>query len=1047
MLRKRKLQIITLISIFFIILLIKLLYPFFYQVYHWNEFLQTKAEELLQKKVEVGRIKLNFLNGLGVQLDNISIREMETEKKILSLDRLVFTLQITPLVFKKIIFKDITMFHPILNIEKYGKDKFNFDKTLILSYLNQKKELSSAPPVEIKRIAVERGRINFTSHSSTCLPAKLTLDNIGVNLKKKTQSKIFSLTVRGDIPGEKITNFHFSGKLKKLPWDLNFSRNDISENKISIKSLNPSSLPDFLNKSFPFKQIDGLIDITYHQQGPPGNEFKSEGEAVFSDLKLNFPPFFKPSLPPSSGKLLFKIDYQDESLKIKDLSLFWNEITWRGHCRIDELLTPSNRKITLTAETSSSISWEKIKGYLPSLPLSADLSRSFNKSILRGLITHFNIRYEDKLEDFRQLTGFSKNNSIIARLQFRDLALNIFDPLEPIHNLKGSLRFENEKIHISLIKGNYRNSKLLRGEGTVLHLFNSPVVYLSLGIDLDLEDLRSISTSRKKPANRFHSFLQGMKNIEGKAALDLNITKKVTGKSALFYKGKLNIYKAALSHPLLKLPLSQLAGQFKFETNGLDIIKLTGIWGESPFLIQGKIGTPHIFPYLQLTGTSDKLRVKDLISSLPFLNKYWGRGLISGKIEIAGLAKTIEHLKFKGELALNNTDIKYLPSGSEIQNLTGIITFNERSVVFNPVQAYFDDFFFETRGTLENFSKPVISFVLNLPYLDIAKIIPPQEINRGFFYKKAFEVMTTSKIYSCLIKNDLFKKSSITGNITIDFGKVLCFDFFDLKAEVNSKDAVFVFTKKYQAQGGFFNEKERVELTDDDMVKFHLLNQMDKIDLSKPPKHCPNLTGISNIILTGSLNQTLILEGGVKLTNEIKPYLNGKATIKISRGRVKKFNVLGKIFSILNISQLLKLKLPDLTSQGMPFERLGGDCIIKDGILETNDFILDGDAIKIAGVGKIGLINGELDLRLGVQPLQTIDKIISIFPLVGEIITGEDKSLIVAYFDVTGDTKNPKVTPSPLTSLKAGTLDIFMQLLLLPKKIIPLKKKTDPPGK
>jgi hypothetical protein len=284
------------------------------------------------------------------------------------------------------------------------------------------------------------------------------------------------------------------------------------------------------------------------------------------------------------------------------------------------------------------------------------------------------------------------------------------------------------------------------------------------------------------------------------------------------------------------------------------------------------------------------------------------------------------------------------------------------------------------------------------------------------------------------MKNDLLKKSAIIGTIVIESGRIRCFDFGAFTAKMASEKGVFDFEKEYTARGGYFKEKERVELMGNDAIKFHITTQMKEIDMGEPPKYCPKGSGI---VLTGFLNQTLNLEGQAKNTDEIEKYLNGKTVIKISRGSVRRFNILGKVFSILNVSQLFKLKFPDLILKGMPFEDFSGDCAIKDGIAQTDNFILDSEAIKILSVGKIDLVKDKVDLRLGVQPLQAIDKTINIIPLVGEILTGEDKSFLVAYFDVTGDIKNPKVTPSLISPLKEGALDIFKRVLRLPRKIVP----------
>ena len=47
--------------------------------------------------------------------------------------------------------------------------------------------------------------------------------------------------------------------------------------------------------------------------------------------------------------------------------------------------------------------------------------------------------------------------------------------------------------------------------------------------------------------------------------------------------------------------------------------------------------------------------------------------------------------------------------------------------------------------------------------------------------------------------------------------------------------------------------------------------------------------------------------------------------------------------------------------------------------------------------------------NIGVQPLQTVDKVVSHIPIVGWILTGKDKTLITAYFEAKGKVEDPQV--------------------------------------
>jgi uncharacterized protein YhdP len=150
---------------------------------------------------------------------------------------------------------------------------------------------------------------------------------------------------------------------------------------------------------------------------------------------------------------------------------------------------------------------------------------------------------------------------------------------------------------------------------------------------------------------------------------------------------------------------------------------------------------------------------------------------------------------------------------------------------------------------------------------------------------------------------------------------------------------------------------------------------------------------------------------------------------------LRKFSVLSKVFSILNVSQLFKFKLPDMVSEGMPYTKVDGSLAIKDGIISTEDLFVASNAMNISIVGKNDFINDKLDLTVGIQPLQTVDKVVSHIPVVGWILTGENKAMFSTYFEVKGKSADPNVTAIPITSLGKGVLGIFKRVFQLPVKL------------
>jgi uncharacterized protein YhdP len=168
---------------------------------------------------------------------------------------------------------------------------------------------------------------------------------------------------------------------------------------------------------------------------------------------------------------------------------------------------------------------------------------------------------------------------------------------------------------------------------------------------------------------------------------------------------------------------------------------------------------------------------------------------------------------------------------------------------------------------------------------------------------------------------------------------------------------------------------------------------------------------------------------------DIKKSALGNMRLSMSDGTLKKFSTLSKVFSILNVSQLLKFKLPDMVSGGMPYSSIKGSFSVKEGIVSTQDLFISSNAINVSIIGNADIVKEQLNLTLGAQPLQTVDKIINRIPIVGWILTGKDKDLLTAYFEAKGKWSDPQVSAIPVKSLGKGVLNIFIRTFELPVKL------------
>ena len=192
----------------------------------------------------------------------------------------------------------------------------------------------------------------------------------------------------------------------------------------------------------------------------------------------------------------------------------------------------------------------------------------------------------------------------------------------------------------------------------------------------------------------------------------------------------------------------------------------------------------------------------------------------------------------------------------------------------------------------------------------------------------------------------------------------------------------------------------------------------------------------------GSVSFDLDWQG--RSLNSWEESLDGQLDFNFRDGRLKKFTLVANICSLLNLSQFAALRLPEISiDKGVPYQTLLGQGTIINGVLEVEEFALRGSAFNLLSRGLISLVDDRVDLEIGVQPLQTVDKLLATIPVVGYIITGEQKTFVVIPMTARGpfdDIKIKTQTVSGLGKKAGGMIQRFfktpIRLLKMPGKLL-----------
>jgi uncharacterized protein involved in outer membrane biogenesis len=287
-----------------------------------------------------------------------------------------------------------------------------------------------------------------------------------------------------------------------------------------------------------------------------------------------------------------------------------------------------------------------------------------------------------------------------------------------------------------------------------------------------------------------------------------------------------------------------------------------------------------------------------------------------------------------------------------------------------------------------------LAFQLNSPSLDLDPFLPKREGQGSLSFKKLRDWLSTW---------------SLDGKVEAGQGKFRGLSFQDLKVEMKTVDEKLVFGPfQFKGLGGDLWGGGWIAPVEKG-VRFEVTPRLSNMEAKAFLRALLQKEQEERIEISGRVHvDRLELRGEGEDFQRVKESLNGTLRLEVENGIIERWRTLGRIFSILNVSQWFWGRLPDLKTKGLPYRQIMANIQVKDGVASTEDFILQSDAIRITLLGKIDLVKNQIDATIGVHPLVTIDMILSHLPLAGYVLTGQDKAFLSYVYEVKGDRDDPQ---------------------------------------
>jgi len=229
----------------------------------------------LKREVTLGSVSIGILSGL--EMTDLKISESPTFAKGVFLSSQGFTLKVAlaPLMFRKVVVREIVLNHPEVSVIRYADGKtFNFSDltaatTAPVTAPKEEKNESMPFLLLVSRAEIQKAAVHFIDHS----PAKQNVDITPLDLVLKNVSLTSPFSVQTDMhvlsKGNDVA-IHFAGEANLLDGDFKIKQGDISsqESKITlsgkVSGLKTSAPVVDLNVEIPqltFSNFKGLVAL------------------------------------------------------------------------------------------------------------------------------------------------------------------------------------------------------------------------------------------------------------------------------------------------------------------------------------------------------------------------------------------------------------------------------------------------------------------------------------------------------------------------------------------------------------------------------------------------------------------------------------------------------------------------------------------------------------------------------------------------------------------------------------------------------------------
>lgn len=1020
----------------------------------------AELEKTLKRPVTYKSITLSFSFGPAIALHGLAVKEPDNSTEFVTIEHLAFRLDLLPLLKKQLAVHGLVADGAVVRLERRSDGTFNFSDLLESSS-------SQDTSLKIKQIKLKHAALTFIDAYGQQKPLLTKFTDTDLFLENITRGSKGSFKLLTHLQGGTGGSIALNGKIKIAPQGTPLVQSSIDAT-IALKGIGSADFWPYYRTSVPFRKVAGVLDADIAVNGRL-EEFSSSGSIALHNGLLDYQPVFKKVITSQSLRLKYTLELNKTDIILKTVEVAIDGADIKGSCAIRDYRGEDPR-ITAQAVTSR-LDFAKFSQYIPYGIIVKDTAEWLEQHLTGGIYQIDESRLDGKISQILHMETGTNYNVFSLKARVEKGIVSYGSTVPTFNNIKGTLEMKGKDFSLHNMSGNFGTSPMtLEGKITDYPL-DKPSGY----------PFKMVITPTKNEL----AWLIGQETAK-QLAYSGNSTLTLAGEgftSSYNLSGDWNLTSAAYSYGQYVAKPAGVPSQVRFKGSispkAATLTALNYTLGGLSLDLAAKY-TFEPSKALDLLINTNQFGLDKSARMSPFLSNYQASGLAQLSLRGTRTAAAGEFI-WQGSVALQNASIRYAPDEKPVTGLTGTVSFADDSFESSQLTAKIGATTLTGKGVITSLAPVAFSASFTSPRIDLA----------DFGFKSPEKNPEITKVKGTVsFKGNSLKIKALSGNLnssplnltgTVSDIKALKADLAVTSPQLNIADLVLLadiektgtpaakpaveptIKAVVRADKGTWNGVEFTKLNSTiNLANSVLLLQpliadvfggglsaKVKIDSKSTPTNYQVefrfVNGSADELIdfftankremTGVLSLDASLTASGENYDAIRKSAAGSLEIHSQKGMLRQFSMLSKVFSILNVSQLFKFRLPDMVSEGMPYNDLKATLTIKNGFVSTDNLFLASNAMNMSLIGKHDFVHDNMDLTLGVQPLQTVDKVVSHIPIVGWILTGKEKTMFSTYFEIKGKTSAPNVTAIPITSLGKGVLGIFKRVFQLPAKI------------